>query len=64
MAGSRRTEIACALSSVVGVAVRRRGLWTVSGMIPVVGPHATAGQLAAFYRGDPGGIRAGLFLAL
>src|SRR5437870_3700090 len=60
----RRVETICALSSVVGVVVMLIGFWPLSGMIPVHSTTSTAEQLAQFYRADPGGIRAGLFLAL
>lgn len=60
----RRVETACALSSVLGVAVMLVGFWPVSGMIPVLSTGSTAPELADFYRSDPGGIRTGLFLAL
>ena len=61
---SRRAEMYCALSSVVGVVVLVIGLRPVAGLLPVPDPNSSADQIAAFYRTDTTQLRVGLFIAL
>lgn len=61
---SRRTEMYCALSSVVGVVVLLIGFWPVAGLLPVPDPNSSAERIAEFYRTDTTQLRVGLFITL
>lgn len=61
---SRRAEVYCALSSIVGVAILLIGFWPIAGFLPVPDPNSSAEQIAAFYRADTDQLRLGLFITL
>jgi hypothetical protein len=61
---TRRTEMYCALSSVVGIVVLLVGFWPVAGLLPVPSPNDSAAEIATFYRTDTLQLRIGLFVTL
>jgi hypothetical protein len=61
---TRRTEMYCALSSVVGLVLLLVGFWPVAGLLPVPSPNASAAEIATFYQTDTTQLRIGLFVTL
>jgi hypothetical protein len=61
---TRRTEMYCALSSIVGVVILLVGIWPIAGLLPVPSPNYSAQQIADFYRTDTLRLRVGLFVVL
>jgi hypothetical protein len=61
---TRRTEMYCALSSIVGIVILLVGIWPIAGLLPVPSPNYSAQQIADFYRTDTVRLRVGLFVVL
>jgi hypothetical protein len=61
---TRRTEMYCALSSIVGIVILLVGIWPIAGLLPVPSPNYSAQQIANFYRTDTVRLRVGLFVVL
>jgi hypothetical protein len=61
---TRRTEMYCALSSIVGIVILLVGIWPIAGLLPVPSPNYSAQQIADFYRTDTVRLRVGLFVML